>query len=114
MKKYYTIIPIVLISLSCTKGIIPEDDQVVIEEKVTFEKHIKPVVFNRCLTCHGSVNPSANLTLETYDQNKVSAENGTLIERINDAQNPMPPNNLLPANTRALFNKWKQDGFLKN
>lgn len=102
---------------SCTKAFIPEEEDpttIQIEETITYEKNIQPIIQNNCLTCHGSVNPSANLTLETFTQVNNAAQSRNLIQRLNNATNPMPPSGLLPAEQRALFDKWVQDGFLKD
>lgn len=99
---------------SCSEAIIPKEETTAITEKVTYNQHIKPIVFNSCLTCHGSVNPSANLSLTSYSQVKNATQNGTLIQRINDASNPMPQSGLMSAEQRAYFDKWITDGFLEN
>jgi hypothetical protein len=43
-----------------------------------------------------------------------SAESGTLIESMNDVADPMPKSGLLSAQTRAVIDAWKVDGFLEN
>lgn len=119
MKKMYalfalTLLFTLLLMNSCTEAIIPEDEATVITETVTYDEHIQSIVFNSCLTCHGSVNPSANLSLTTYSQVKNATQNGTLIQRINDASNPMPQSGLMSAEQRAYFDKWVTDGYLEN
>ena len=102
---------------SCTKGFIPEEEivpAIPTDETITYQIHISTVISNSCISCHGGSSPQGNLLLETYSQVRNSAENGTLIQRINDATDPMPPSGLLPAQTRALIDKWAQDGFLEN
>lgn len=97
---------------ACTKAEIPANTTP-INRTVSYQSDIKTIVQNNCLTCHSAVNSAAGLSLETYQQVKNSAENGTLIQRINDAANPMPQSGLLPADTRALFDKWVTDGYLE-
>lgn len=103
---------------SCTKGFIPEDDITPTlptnqGDTVTYQIHISTVISNSCISCHGGSNPQGNLLLESYNRVRNSAENGTLIQRINDATDPMPPSGLLPAQTRALFDEWVQNGYLE-
>ncbi len=109
---------LVMYSLSsCTKAFIPEEEDpatIQVERTITYEKDIQAIVQNNCLTCHGNINPSANLTLETFTQVKNAAQSRNLIQRLNDATNPMPQGGLLPAEKRALFDKWVQDNFPNN
>ena len=104
---------------SCTKGFIPENDVTPTPPTnpggiVTYQTHISTVITNSCISCHGGSNPQGNLLLENYTQVRSSAENGTLIQRINDPTDPMPASGLLPAQTRALFDEWVQNGYLEN
>ncbi|WP_143592151.1 hypothetical protein [Tenacibaculum holothuriorum] len=103
---------------SCTTAEIPVPDTVDPtppgEAKVTYEKDVKDIIFNNCLTCHSTVNPRAGLILVNYNQVKNSAQNGNLIARMNDAANPMPPNGKLVQSSLTLIDKWKADGFLEN
>lgn len=119
---YFVVITFFVITLltNCTKGFIPEDVQPVsptdttMTDTITYQAHISVVITNSCISCHGGSNPQGNLLLETYSQVRNSAENGTLIQRINDAANPMPTTGLMPAQTRALFDDWVQNGYLEN
>ncbi len=100
---------------SCTKGFIPEDITPTNPgDTVTYQTHISTVISNSCISCHGGSNPQGNLLLESYTQVRNAAENGTLIQRINDAVDPMPTSGLLPAPTRTLFDEWVQNGYLEN
>lgn len=103
---------IMLLGISCTTAEIPLAE-VPVDRTVTYTQDIQPIIFNNCLTCHSSVNPANGLILETYQQVKNSAQNGTLIARLNDAANPMPQSGLLTADKRALFDKWKVDGYIE-
>lgn len=101
---------------SCTEGFIPEDVTTTPPSvgPITYETHISTVMTTNCTSCHGGSNPQGNLLLETYNQVRNSAENGTLIQRINDVANPMPPAGLMPASTRTLLEEWVQNGYLEN
>ena len=107
----------VMLLTSCTKGFIPESFEPTSStnqgDTVTYQTHISAVISNSCISCHGGSNPQGNLLLETYTQVRNAAENGTLIQRINDAADPMPTSGLLPAQTRALFDEWVQNGYLE-
>ncbi|MFD2567260.1 c-type cytochrome domain-containing protein [Pseudotenacibaculum haliotis] len=117
MKKYHFAIlfAIGLTASSCTTAEIPlEEDPDPITQTVTYVGDVKAIIDNNCTTCHGTVNPNAGLSLVTYQQVRNSAENGNLIPRMNNATSPMPPSGILPAATRAIIDKWRQDGFLEN
>ena len=115
---YSLMIAVLALSLisSCTEGFIPEDITTTPTTggPITYEAHISTVMTTNCISCHGGGNPQGNLLLETYSQVRNSAENGTLIQRINDVANPMPPAGLTPASTRALLDEWVQNGYLEN
>ena len=101
---------------SCTEGFIPEDITTAppTGSPITYETQISTVMTANCISCHGGSNPQGNLLLESYNQVRNSAENGTLIQRINDVANPMPPAGLMPASTRVLLDEWAQNGYLEN
>jgi hypothetical protein len=108
----------VMLLTSCTKGFILESVEPTSStnqgDTVTYQTHISKVISNSCISCHGGSNPQGNLLLENYSHVRISAESGMLIERINDAADPMPTSGLLPAQTRALFDEWVQNGYLEN
>lgn len=82
---------------------------------VTYNGHIKSIMSNFCTSCHG--NPTTNgapMSLTTYAEVKSAVENRGLIQRINDANNPMPQGGLMSQANRALVQQWVNDGFLEN
>ncbi len=103
---------------SCTKGYIPEDIAPITPpsatDSITYQSHIAQVVSTHCLSCHSGTNPQGNLQLESYNQVRQATETGTLIQRINDAADPMPTSGLMSAENRALFDQWVQNGFPEN
>lgn len=84
--------------------------------KTTYEKDVKTIINNSCATssCHDSTNPASGLRLTTYAEVKSAAQNRGMIERMNNANNPMPASGRLSSDTRAIIDKWKTDGFLEN
>lgn len=83
--------------------------------KITYDKDVKTIIDNSCATsrCHDSSNPAAGLSLTNYSQVKSITSGDVLIERINNASDPMPASGRLPAPTRAIIEKWKTDGLLE-
>jgi mono/diheme cytochrome c family protein len=109
---------VVMILLSgCTQSIIPGeylDSTIPIDSVVTYENQIKSVISQNCIACHSGNNPNGNLRLENYNQVRNASEIGTLIQRINDAANPMPTSGLMSVSTRVLFDEWVNNGFIEN
>lgn len=102
---------------SCTTAVIDEgsvDALPPLNRTVTYSSDVQNIMFNSCITCHGGAVPSAGLDLSSYQSVKTSAEFGSLIQRMNNAANPMPPNGLLSPQTRQIMDKWVQDGFPEN
>jgi mono/diheme cytochrome c family protein len=116
MKKHlYAVLAIGLLMTACTTAEIPlEEEPDPILTTVTYISDVKTIIDNNCITCHGTVNPNAGLSLVSYAQVKNAAENGNLIPRMNNAISPMPPVGLLSVETRAIIDKWRDDGFLEN
>lgn len=83
-----------------------------LQEEVSFSNDIRPVVDNFCTTCHAGDNPEGEMVLTSYQDVRKHIEQGDLLERIDDAKDPMPPSGRLPLGTRRLFHAWAQGGFL--
>jgi hypothetical protein len=81
---------------------------------VGYDTHIKPIINNFCITCHGGASPSGDLPLNTYGDVLKAAKDGPLLKRINDAAHPMPVGGLMPKNERVMFNKWKANNFMEH
>lgn len=93
----------------------PKDTTTV--SKITYKSHVKAIIDNSCISCHGASDPDAGLPLVSYAQVKQSAEKGSLIARMNDDNDPMPTidaGGKLPQATLNLIDKWKADGFLED
>ncbi len=101
----------VLIFSMCTTAFIDEGDEPILDEEITYSKDIETIMFNHCVTCHGGSVPAADLNLQTFTNVKTAALNGTLLSRVEDSTNPMPPSGLLSAEDRAKISKWAEDGY---
>lgn len=119
MNKKFFIIGIITINLfqGCTTAIIdetPAEAVPLITRIVTYDSEVQTIMFNRCVTCHGGSAPQSGLDLSTYQNTRWSAEMGSLIQRMNNATNPMPPNGLVSPELRLIMDKWVSDGFPEN
>lgn len=109
-------VSVVLLSQSCTTAIIDEgnvDTLPPLTRTVTYQSDVESIMYNNCITCHGGQTPSDGLDLSTYQNTKSAAEQRNLIQRMNDATNPMPPQGLLTPEIRQVMDKWIADGLLE-
>ena len=72
---------------------------------------LAPVVADRCVTCHASPGPIAELDLADAALVRRAIEERRLLTVIEDKEFPMPPSGRLPDATRALFHRWAAAGF---
>ncbi len=82
-------------------------------EKITYDNHIKTIIDDNCLQCHG--NPTlrgAPNSFVSYNQVRSSINN--ILNRLNSSSNPMPPSGQINITLRASVQQWKDDGLLEN
>ena len=102
---------------NCTTNTIDEGDVTdlpPIVEVVTYDDDVAPIIANNCIGCHSGPNANAGLDLSSYANVRGAAEQGNLVNRINNGSNPMPPSGILPPATRQIIDQWVADGFLEN
>lgn len=81
---------------------------------VSFLQDVQPIINNNCVGCHGSVSPSAGLSLITYDQIKnASAKINTRINLPQGNALRMPPGGMPQCNINKI-NAWIAQGALNN
>lgn len=105
MKKLITLFSIAFLILStksCTK---PSSTD------VSYNGKIKSIITNNCSTCHGSANGVGGFSLATYSEVKQYTQSGNLLDRINDANNPMPSSGLMSQANRDAFQNWANGGY---
>jgi|TARA_B110000879_G_scaffold211742_1_gene305405 hypothetical protein len=115
-QKYYTLILILLFLglSSCTSAILEDEDTGPIATTIKYNDDVKNIISANCVSCHGGSSPQAGLDLSSYVNVRFAAENGNLLNRINDQVNPMPQSGILPSSTRAVIDQWVADGYLEN
>ena len=61
---------------------------------VTYSGSIEPIINTNCFACHSGSAPSANISLENYNDVVVAAQNGSLLGTIrhDNGWSPMPKN----------------------
>lgn len=102
------------IFISCTKAVLEESpSQQNVSDTVRYDPDIKSIMTNNCISCHGGLAPSGGFTLSNYDNVREKVEQGSLLSRINNVSNPMPPNGLMDELKRQTLQKWKTDGYLE-
>ena len=91
----------------------PETTHTTLVDEVSFSHDVQPILHASCTTCHSGADPEAGLDLTTYASARKAIESGVLLERINDAEDPMPPRGLLPSDSRQLIQQWAEQGYVK-
>lgn len=115
MKKNLFISLVVLLFISsCSTTEIPLDVVAPVVTTITYDTDVKTIIDSNCISCHVTGGQASFLPLINYTQVKTAAESGSLIARMNNVASPMPQSGLLSAQTRAIIDKWKTDGFLEN
>lgn len=95
----------------------------VAEDKINFEDHIKPILRDKCLTCHNTNKKSSDLDLSSYSSLMQGGASGAAIQAgdsgasymyslMSHQSEPfMPPNaDKLPDETLELVKKWIDGG----
>ncbi len=87
-----------------------------------FEKKVRPVLAEKCYSCHGEKKQSAGLRLDTAAGLKAGADNGPVVTPGDPAKSrlvasvgrtgefPMPPKGPLPADSVAALTEWVRMG----
>lgn len=99
-------ITIVVLFLSCDQS----SNNITPTSTVKYTNKIENIMFNYCTACHGGAAPSASVDLTTYQNVRQQALNGSLVQRVNDVNNPMPASGLIPASLRKEIDDWVQAG----
>jgi mono/diheme cytochrome c family protein len=101
---------------SCTNDSVSDLTTPTTEDvEVTYSSRIVQIMNNQCVSCHGANNPSAGLSLHTYEKVRESVEEGGLIERIslpqgNSLMMPQGGNRLSQNDINAVIT-WEQNNF---
>lgn len=82
-----------------------------VPEMVTYTNTIQKLVRKKCVNCHQGYEAAGSLQLQTYAQVKAAAQNGTLLQRIEDVYKPMPKSGLMSQEKIDLFKKWVQNNY---
>jgi len=110
--KYYFIITLLFITItSCTEAVIEDDELVVTTDSVYYNPEVQLIMQDYCVSCHSGTSPSANLPLDNYADVRHYAEFENLIDRMNDIQNPMPPEGVCSSTYLTQMDQWVILGF---
>jgi hypothetical protein len=81
---------------------------------VKFSTVIQPLLNSECTSCHSPSGSQPDIPLDTYDNVKNYVTSGTLVERTNDSNSPMPPSGLMDNCRRNKIQAWVNQGALNN
>ncbi len=82
-----------------------------------YSVEIKKIMDDKCLSCHTGTGGTAGIAMESYSLLKGFATGGQLVNRTNDASNPMPPitnGGLLSECDRQKIQSWVNAGAKNN
>lgn len=82
------------------------------KDEISYTNDIKPLVENFCTTCHAGDDPEGDFVLTSYAEVRKQTEKGELLKRINDAEDPMPEDGLMPKYMRRMFQLWADGGYV--
>ncbi|MCP4438608.1 MAG: hypothetical protein GY810_06650 [Aureispira sp.] len=77
----------------------------------SYANDVAPIINNYCTTCHSGMAASAGIDLTSYQSVKHQTEQGNLLNRINDANTPMPPSGIIPKEERQIITDWSKISF---
>lgn len=80
----------------------------------TYDQSVSSIIKKNCYFCHSGAKAKAGVQLDNYEGLKKHASDGALMNRINDAQNPMPPKGLMSEAERNRIKQWADEGYKKN
>ncbi len=106
--------------LGCSDDTVSQDEPIAQEDElhftnISYEGNIKSIVQTNCIACHSNPpNNGASIPLTTYEAVKNAVETRDLISKINSVTNPMPPDGLMPKDTRRIFDAWVTQGLKEN
>lgn len=84
---------------------------------VTFAGTVQPILNLNCVSCHSGPNPPGNVSLDSYNNVKIQADNGALMGALNHAAgySPMPKNgSKLSTCERRKIQLWIDGGTQNN
>jgi uncharacterized membrane protein len=81
---------------------------------VRYSTFVQQIVSNRCLGCHTQGGSREDSPFDTYEKLLPYIQDGSIISRINDASNPMPPSGLMSACDREKIQAWYLKGAPNN
>lgn len=118
-KKFtFSLFAIFILSIysSCTNDSISDLTTPTNEDvEVTYSSRIVQIMDNQCVNCHGSINPSAGLSLHTYEKVREAVLDFGLIERIslpqgNSLMMPQGGNRMSQNDINAVI-EWESNNF---
>ncbi|NLR93669.1 hypothetical protein [Flammeovirga agarivorans] len=82
-------------------------------DAVTYTNSVSTILASNCNSCHNGANPSGGLSLDSYTAAKNGTQNGNVLSRIRDVNNPMPQAGLMSEDNIKAIEDWAEGGFLE-
>ena len=122
--KQYALIPSLLrfasLSTLCATWLVLLGMQAQSADKLSFDKHIRPILSENCFHCHGPDGQTREADLALHNADDASAvivpgdpRSSELVARIFDEEDPMPPadsNRSLTEEQKQMLRQWIEEG----
>ncbi|MCT4663649.1 MAG: hypothetical protein N4A45_00280 [Flavobacteriales bacterium] len=112
-KRTFTFLLMLFTAISCSKEYENEANPTPPSDtNITYAKHVKPILDQNCISCHGGNTPVANLRLTTYEEAKASAKSQKLVQYIFGLQGApiMPPSGKMSFEKTQTIENWVDQG----
>jgi hypothetical protein len=109
-----------LILINCTfhkEEIFFADEVCDTTGEITYSSFVRPIIENRCMSCHNGDNPSGSVNLESFEKLKVQIENGKFLGVITHMPGfpPMPQDGTKLSDCEIeKIEMWIMAGFPEN
>lgn len=93
-----------------------EGEEIVIEENVTYNEHVKSIIDNNCIICHSPGNSASHRLFTNYELVKDAVLNTDLLDRIqrqNGEPGQMPQTGRMAQSQINIILQWVDDGLLE-
>ncbi|NDI99440.1 cytochrome c [Flavobacterium sp. LaA7.5] len=118
IKNIILAVSIVAALCSCESNTYEDlEEDVIVDVEITYDTHIKSIIDNNCISCHGAGGVSSFRPLTNYMEVKDAIENTDLLDRIqrqNGETGLMPQSGRMPMNNIDLIVEWAANGLPEN
>lgn len=117
IKRFFYILIMANLFLSCEHDTYADlEEEVVFEEVITYNSHVKNIIDQNCISCHSDGQTASFRPLTNFNQVRDAVLNADLINRIqrqNGEPGQMPQTGRMSQNQIETILQWVEGGFLE-